>query len=272
MGSIPVVFFLRYGFLDELDFWSGTLGLVVISAIEVILFAWVFDIKRGWEEMHRGALIRVPPLFKFVIRYVTPIALILILTGWVYSDVLIGDKLTPKPAMLTAIVDRSQLAGDFSKKSPKDAAAVEHGKIKGAVLEAVNRSGRDLKLWATLDFDGTGAVRVPSVEGDPVLTAALPAPQLQRMLELESHSYVEGGKPKPLQTKLVIEGLYTRPYIWLARAMIAFILLGFMVMVGVIWRQRRHAEREPGTAPPRGDEPPRVQRQEETPDGEEAAS
>src|SRR5690606_12815684 len=79
MGSSPVAFFLRYGFLDELDFWAGTLGLVLISTIEVVFFGWVFDIKKGWDELHRGALMRVPGVFKFVIRYVTPIALMLIL-------------------------------------------------------------------------------------------------------------------------------------------------------------------------------------------------
>lgn len=239
MGSLPVVFFLRYGFLDELDFWAGTLGLVVISAIEVILFAWVFGIGRGWQELHRGALMRVPGVFRFVIRYVTPVALMLILGGWVYSDVIKGGKLTPKPTLITASLDRARLPGDFAKQSPKDAAAKEHAAIKDGALVAVDSAGRDLKAWATLEFDGSGRVEVVRVEGDPVLTAALPAPKLQRMLELESYRYVEKGQPRPARAQIVIEGLYTRPYVWLARGMISFILLGFMIFVGVVWHHRR---------------------------------
>jgi neurotransmitter:Na+ symporter, NSS family len=241
-GTIPVVFFLRYGFLDELDFWAGTLGLVVISTIEVILFAWVFGIDKGWKELHRGALIRVPTLFRFVIRYVTPVALILVLTGWIYSDVIIADKLTPRPALLMAVTERAKIPGDFSKSAPEQEQEQEHAKIKRAVTDAVDHAGRDLKLWATLDFDGLGGVTVLRVEGEPVLTAALPAERLERMLELERFHYVESDKPRPLQTKLLVEGLYTRPYIWLARGMIGFILLGFMVMVGVIWHRRARGE------------------------------
>jgi neurotransmitter:Na+ symporter, NSS family len=245
-GTIPVVFFLRYGFLDELDFWAGTLGLVVISTIEAVLFAWVFGLEKGWKELHRGSLIQVPAFFRFLIRYVTPVALIMILTGWIYSDVIIGDKLTPRPALLTAVTERAKLTGDFAKTAPEPATEQEHARIRGAATEAVDRAGRDLKAWATLDFDGSGGVTVLRVEGDPVLTAAMPAERVERMLELERFHYVEAGEPKPLQTKLLIEGLYTRPYIWLARGMIALILIGFMLMVGVIWRQRRlRAEQEP---------------------------
>jgi neurotransmitter:Na+ symporter, NSS family len=239
-GTIPVVFFLRYGFLDELDFWAGTLGLVLISAIEVVLFAWVFGLEKGWKELHRGALIRVPAVFRFMIRYVTPVALILVLTGWIYSDVIIGEKLTPRPALLTAVTERAKLAGEFSKLAPED--TEEHARIRSAATDAIDRAGRDLRAWATLDFDGSGGVTVLGVQGDPAMTAALPAELVERMLELERFHYVEAGQPHPLQATLLIEGLYTRPYIWLARGMIGFILIGFMAMVGVIWRQRRRSE------------------------------
>ena len=260
-GTIPVVFFLRYGFLDELDFWAGTLGLVVISTIEVVLFAWVFGIQRGWDELHRGAMMKVPGVFKFVISYVTPIALILILTGWVYSDVILGDKLTPKPTLLTAVVDRASLPkhAEFSKKAPADAAeAKEHGEIKALASNAIETAGRDLKAWATLHFDGKGGVTVLSVEGDPALTKVLPAAKVERMLELEKFHYVDKGAPQALETKLLIEGLYTRPYIWLARGMIALILAGFMVMVGVIWRSRERGKTAP-QAKAGGEAKPRVE-------------
>jgi SNF family Na+-dependent transporter len=82
----PVVFFLGHGFLDEMDYWTGTFGLVVFATIEIILFAWVFKIDRAWEEINMGADIKVPHVFKFIIKYVTPLYLLIIMGVWFYQD------------------------------------------------------------------------------------------------------------------------------------------------------------------------------------------
>jgi len=81
-----VIAFFKFGFLDELDFWAGTFGLVVFAAMEVILFSWVFKMKKGWEEMHKGADLRVPRVFKFIITYITPVYLLVLLGVWTYQD------------------------------------------------------------------------------------------------------------------------------------------------------------------------------------------
>lgn len=60
------------GAFDEFDFWTGTFSLVVFALGEAIIFAWIFGIDRAWEEITRGADIKVPSFFRFVIRYVTP--------------------------------------------------------------------------------------------------------------------------------------------------------------------------------------------------------
>lgn len=82
----PVIFFLGNGVLDELDFWGGTFALVLFALIETILFAWVFGINNAWEEIHLGAHIRVPKIFKFIIKYVTPAYLLFILGFWLYQE------------------------------------------------------------------------------------------------------------------------------------------------------------------------------------------
>ena len=69
------------GAFDEFDFWSGTFALVVFALCEVIIFAWVFGIDRGWEEITRGAEIRVPRFFRFVIRFVTPVFILTVFIG-----------------------------------------------------------------------------------------------------------------------------------------------------------------------------------------------
>lgn len=81
-----VVFFYDYGFLDELDYWAGTFTLVLVALVEVIIFAWVFGMEKGWKEMNKGADIKIPRIFFFVIKYVTPIYLLIILGFWVYQD------------------------------------------------------------------------------------------------------------------------------------------------------------------------------------------
>jgi SNF family Na+-dependent transporter len=84
--AVLVVAFFRFGFLDELDFWAGTFGLVVFATIEIILFSWIFGVQKGWEDMHRGADLRVPRLFRFVLQYVTPVYMLIVLGAWTYQE------------------------------------------------------------------------------------------------------------------------------------------------------------------------------------------
>lgn len=69
------------GSFDEFDFWSGTFALVLFAAGEIVIFAWVFGIDRGWSEIIRGADLLVPRVFRFVIRYVTPAFILAVFTG-----------------------------------------------------------------------------------------------------------------------------------------------------------------------------------------------
>ncbi|MBN2453183.1 MAG: sodium-dependent transporter [Candidatus Omnitrophica bacterium] len=80
------IFLLGRGVVDELDFWGGTFCLVLFATVEVILFAWVFGMEKAWEEIHHGADMRVPGIYKFIIKYITPAFLIVILGFWLYQD------------------------------------------------------------------------------------------------------------------------------------------------------------------------------------------
>ena len=82
----PGIFFLKHGVVDELDFWGGTFFLVVFACIETILFAWVFGMDKAWDEIHRGADMRVPGVYKFIIKYVTPAFLLAILGFWFWQE------------------------------------------------------------------------------------------------------------------------------------------------------------------------------------------
>jgi hypothetical protein len=76
--GLPTVFFFDQGVFGEYDDWAGTISLVVFGLAESILFAWVFGIDRGWEEINRGADLKVPNIYKPILKYVTPTLLLII--------------------------------------------------------------------------------------------------------------------------------------------------------------------------------------------------
>ncbi|AHM63010.1 SNF family Na+-dependent transporter [Flammeovirgaceae bacterium 311] len=84
--GMPTVLFFSYGVFDEYDYWAGTVSLVVFALLESILFAWVFGMKNGWREITMNADIGVPGIYKYIIKYVTPLLLL-----WVF----VGSLVTP---------------------------------------------------------------------------------------------------------------------------------------------------------------------------------
>ncbi len=80
LGSV-CVWLYPGGAFDEFDYWSGTFALVVFALGEAIIFAWIFGMDKGWEEITRGADIQVPPVFRYVIKYVTPLFLLVVFVG-----------------------------------------------------------------------------------------------------------------------------------------------------------------------------------------------
>jgi SNF family Na+-dependent transporter len=99
------IFFLKNGAVNELDFWGGTFCLVLFATIETILFGWIFGIEKAWEEIHHGAEMRVPKIYKFIIKYITPLFLLFILGFWFYQEgiptiLMKGAAAEDKPYML----------------------------------------------------------------------------------------------------------------------------------------------------------------------------
>lgn len=79
--GLPCVVFFNEGVFDEFDYWAGTVSLVVFALAEVILFAWVFGMDKGWKEINEGADIKVPVFYRFIIKYVTPLFLAAVFIG-----------------------------------------------------------------------------------------------------------------------------------------------------------------------------------------------
>ncbi len=83
--ALPVAMLSQQSFFDEFDYWAGTLALVVMAVSESILFCWLFGMKRGWEEITRGADLKVPGIFYYIMKYVTPTFLIVILIAYIFK-------------------------------------------------------------------------------------------------------------------------------------------------------------------------------------------
>jgi SNF family Na+-dependent transporter len=83
--GLPTVLLYKQGVFDEYDYWAGTVSLVVFAMLETILFSWIFGMKKGWAEITSGADIQVPIIYKFIIKFITPVMLIIIFLGSVFK-------------------------------------------------------------------------------------------------------------------------------------------------------------------------------------------
>jgi len=72
--------------MDTFDFWVGTMLIFILAMIQAVIYGWIFGIERGYEELHRGAHIRIPWFVQIMLKYVTPLYLLAIFIGTAYTD------------------------------------------------------------------------------------------------------------------------------------------------------------------------------------------
>ena len=65
-----------------MDFWVGSLAIVVLATVQSVCFSWIFGIDKGLAEAHTGAQLRIPGVFRFVMKYVSPAYLLVVLIGF----------------------------------------------------------------------------------------------------------------------------------------------------------------------------------------------
>lgn len=95
MGCLFVVYFSKdIKALDTFDFWVGTFLIFIMATTLIIVFGWVVGVETGWREAHRGAHLRIPGFFKWIIKYVSPAYLLIIFVLWILFNVLGWDLKT----------------------------------------------------------------------------------------------------------------------------------------------------------------------------------
>ncbi|MFQ5491686.1 MAG: sodium-dependent transporter [Phycisphaerae bacterium] len=109
--------------LDFTDFWCEF--MMILAALgQVLIFGWIIGAKQGVAEANRGAQIRIPSFMPFIIRYVTPGFLILVLALWcAYNG---PDRLRKmSPTLQGAAAARSVYAGAIGGRPEYQGLAAE---------------------------------------------------------------------------------------------------------------------------------------------------
>jgi SNF family Na+-dependent transporter len=110
IGSVFILYFSKdLKALDTMDFWVGTVFIFIMATIIIIYFGWGMGIERGFAEAHRGAEIKIPAVFKFIIKYVSPAYLLIIFSLFVLFKVFGWD---PKTGTFSPTEYVSDLIGD----------------------------------------------------------------------------------------------------------------------------------------------------------------
>ena len=87
LGSLWVIWFSKDTLaLDTMDFWVGTFCIFVLATVQIICFGWVWGLRKGAAELDQGALMKIPRFFMFVMKYVAPIYLLVVLIGFAYFN------------------------------------------------------------------------------------------------------------------------------------------------------------------------------------------
>jgi NSS family neurotransmitter:Na+ symporter len=70
------------GFIDDVDFWAGTLMLLFFGLLEIIIFVWVFGVHNFHRELNTNSFIKIPKSLVYFFAVVSPVFLIILLYFW----------------------------------------------------------------------------------------------------------------------------------------------------------------------------------------------
>ena len=87
LGSFWVMWFSKdMVALNTMDFWVGTFCIFLLATVQIICFGWVWGVEKGSAELDQGALMKIPRPFFFIMKYVAPTYLLVVLVGFIYTD------------------------------------------------------------------------------------------------------------------------------------------------------------------------------------------
>ncbi|MEM0014352.1 MAG: sodium-dependent transporter [Zestosphaera sp.] len=102
--GLPVALDPTLTYFDELDTWVGSYVLVVLGFFDVLVAVYLFKPSNLWKELHEGALMKVPTIFKYVLMTLTPIYILILLVGTTYDYYVGGVFAKTDPLVVAARV------------------------------------------------------------------------------------------------------------------------------------------------------------------------
>jgi hypothetical protein len=243
LGTFALLYHMKYDLLDQLDFWAGTLILVVFTLVEIVIVAWVFGIDKFWEDAHRGADMRIPRVFYYIMKYITPIALAVILVGWLSEELKGMGNINPKSTLAVEQADIEKIRA-VVKANDIDAAKGAAGKAKTALIAEADNKHKDLVFVAKVSIDDSGKVtKVSRVSGDETLFNHVDQIIQSRTYSVEKWQEKKRERIKDwkgaLDFELRFEARHVAHAVWLGRAMLIGSFLLFCILVAVAWKKRK---------------------------------
>ncbi len=88
IGSGFVVYFSKdLKALDTMDFWVGTMCIFVLAMFQAAVYSIAFSVQSGHAALHEGSHIRVPIALQYLLKFVTPVYLLLIFVAFCIFNV-----------------------------------------------------------------------------------------------------------------------------------------------------------------------------------------
>jgi SNF family Na+-dependent transporter len=146
-GNLFVLYFSKgLQALDTIDFWVGSFFVFVMAMVQIICFSWVFGLDRGLREAHHGAQLRIPGVFRFIMKWVAPVYLLVIFVGFCWQT--LPDKTRP---------DGTVKAGYLSTLAEDRVAQLTWGLLLAVIVALVVVTAIGARRWRAqgLDLDGT---------------------------------------------------------------------------------------------------------------------
>jgi neurotransmitter:Na+ symporter, NSS family len=73
--------------MDTYDFFLGTLCFFMSGMVMMILFSWKLGVDSGLRDLEDGSAIRIPRIYRFIMKYVTPTLLLVIFLVWLAENI-----------------------------------------------------------------------------------------------------------------------------------------------------------------------------------------
>lgn len=83
---MPIIYFnLDFTALDLTDFFIGTLMIYILATIQILIFVWKIGVDPGIEEGNEGSHVKVPAVYRFILKYITPYFLIIVFIAFMFQ-------------------------------------------------------------------------------------------------------------------------------------------------------------------------------------------